>query len=91
MLDYYRSISTETETDLTKSNTNGIGGVDVLIKNERFNNIEQINRYSHRSVEIIMHTGINEKKLHILNTYAPNMRYEKEERSIDNGEKSKQS
>lgn len=52
-----------------------------MIKNERVGNIVEIARYSDRIMEISPLTGIGGKILHILNTDAPHMRYEKGERN----------
>ena len=79
LLNWYRFISTSAITDTTKLNGKCIGGAEEMIKNEWINNIEQMDRYSHRSMGIITPTGINEKKLRILNNYATRMWYAKEE------------
>ena len=77
-LNFYRCISTAAITNTTKQNAKGKGGAAIMIKNEWIDNIEQINRYPHRIMEVIIQTGVATKKLHILNTYAPHMCYAQE-------------
>ena len=58
----------------------GIGGVAILIKQSWNNNVKKIERHTHRCMKITMETGIGNKKLHILNTYAPHMGYRRKDR-----------
>ena len=77
---YISSAALTGQTNENKNNEKGIGGVAILIKQDWNNNIQKIERYSHRCMKITMETGINNKKLHILNTYAPHMGYNRADR-----------
>ena len=62
-----------------RPNEKGIGGTAIMIKREWANNILQTSRYSHRCVEITLHTGMQNEKLHIINKYVPHMGYRRGE------------
>ena len=56
-------------------NEKGIGGTAIMIKNEWGNNILHTPMYSRRCMKIALQTGVRNKNLHIINTYAPHMGY----------------
>ena len=51
-----------------------------MIKENWYRNIEKITRHSHRAMQISLNTGQKNKTLQILNTYAPHMVYNQENR-----------
>ena len=73
-------ISTAARQITKQPDEKAYGGIEIMIKNARGGNILQTTRYSHRCIEITLQTGVGNKNLHIINTYAPHMGYSREER-----------
>ena len=76
----FRYISNAAKSINNNKNEKGIGGIAIMIKEDWYQNIEKITRHSNRSIQIALNTGDKNKKLQILNTYAPHMGYGKEDR-----------
>ena len=65
----YRYISTAALPITGKTDEKGIGGVAILINKKWCDNIMEINRYSHRSMEVEIRTNVNTKTIHLINTH----------------------
>ena len=76
----YRYISAAAQPINGKANEKGIGWAAVMVKKEWGNTITEIARYSHRCIKIKIQTNMKSKTLHLINTYAPHMRYGRQER-----------
>ena len=77
----YRYMSNDALPNNRHENEKGTGGVAIRTKQEWDYNIQKIARYSHRCMKVATETGISDKTLHILNTYAPQMGYSRAERA----------